>query len=773
MHRVWTSICKRRRLFELAGLLAVGLLVFGAAGVVQAAVDIVVTDSTNSYFVGSGSNVAVDSLTQSGGGVSLGNGIAGNPGGVLTVNGALTQSGGELRVNGGSTLNAGSLIQSGGVLTVSQEDIVANGTLTVTGAVAQSGGVIAVYKGDSSIGSLNQTGGIFLVGFLHDEVAGTPTTSAKLTVTGGSVTSSGGWIGLLYGSTLTADVNLNGPNAALNVFGDQNSIGEQNTIVGNLIVTQGTVRIDTPSTLTVYENQGTAHIGSPQAAGRLNVTGNADFQAGSTLSLYAASKALTVNNLTVADGAKLVITGGAVGELSDMIDITGVLNASADAWTGSNLSTSTPLLKAAAVWNGKQYVLTLSPGSTQDVYPISDGVGALADNALQAAGGTDASAGAKGKGVLFTFRAFSPENGKPGIGTKNAKLAATTFEGAGELAQVGAVPGLTLGAANAGAGAAAGRTSHVPNNWGGKGGVALHQDTDGTVGMSAGNEFKRNGLGVWIMPLYQNNQVWGMKAGNFKTGYSSSLGGIALGADYTFQEMFRIGASFNVGGGYAKSTGDFNSSESHSSFWGLNLYGGWSMDNLGISIDGGYTGTYNDLRQDLPAAMNMAQLKGDVNSDAWHAGLRVEYRFETSILDIIPHAGVRWNGVHMDSYEVKSGGGAVFKVDDSYQSIWTFPVGVSVAKTFGNESGWSFRPQVDAGVIPAAGDVKSTARIRIPGVAGNSDLKVQQVDYATFDGTAGFEVANGQGFSVGVNYNLQLSEHRTGHGVYGTLRYEF
>ena len=65
------------------------------------------------------------------------------------------------------------------------------------------------------------------------------------------------------------------------------------------------------------------------------------------------------------------------------------------------------------------------------------------------------------------------------------------------------------------------------------------------------------------------------------------------------------------------------------------------------------------------------------------------------------------------------------------------------------------------------------ARVKIPGLAGAADVKMQQVDYATFDGTAGFEVGNGQGFSVGVNYNLQLSEHRTGHGVFGTLRYEF
>jgi len=374
-------------------------------------------------------------------------------------------------------------------------------------------------------------------------------------------------------------------------------------------------------------------------------------------------------------------------------------------------------------------------------------------------------------GVRFISRAF--HNGY--IGANNPQQAAATVEGAAELAQIASVPGMTLATVNAGAGAVTGRTSFIAHVMGGARAVAMHRDANGEIvsGMSAGNDFSRSGLGVWLMPLYQNNHVWGMKAGNFKTGYNGSLGGIALGADYTFQEMFRIGASFNVGGGYAKSSGDFSTSDNRSTFWGVNLYGGWAVNNFGIGVEGGYTGTYNALRQDVPAPMHMDSLKGDVNSDAWHAGLRAEYYVETPVLDIIPHAGVRWIGMHMDSYKVKSGGGTVFKVDDSYQSIWTFPVGVSFAKSFSSDSGWRFRPQVDAGVIPAAGDVRSRARVRIPGVADSTDLKVQQVDYVTFDGTAGFEIANDKGFSFDVNYNLQLSEHRIGHGVYGTLRYEF
>ena len=51
-------------------------------------------------------------------------------------------------------------------------------------------------------------------------------------------------------------------------------------------------------------------------------------------------------------------------------------------------------------------------------------------------------------------------------------------------------------------------------------------------------------------------------------------------------------------------------------------------------------------------------------------------------------------------------------------------------------------------------------------------MKMQVVDYATFDSGLGFELGKGD-FTLGLNYNLQASEHRTGHGVLGSLRYEF
>ena len=640
--------------------------------------------------------------------------------------------GGATQINNDSILDlqAGSTLASGGGVVLNGASAMLNAD---SGAAAKVIGDLTVQQGTVNIGTPQAAGTLAVVG-------ATSLTGGQVLLNGGGTLSS------------TGGVTLNGANALLDA-----GSGAASTVNGNLTVAQGTVK-----------------IGTDKAAGALSVAGNVDFQAASTLSLFAAPQSLITTgggNLSIADGSKLVITGGKAGSLSTLFDISGATNPqSAATWTGSNLLTTSPLMNASGVWNGSQYTLNISYNNNpQSAFPqLSGGMGGLIDTMLNTAG---LDVNSPNKGVSLVSRALDNNY----IGANNPKLAAATIEGAAELAQVAAVPGATLAAVSAGANAIVGRTSFVIPGLSGGGAVAMHRDQDGAVvtGMSAGNSFTRSGLGLWIMPLYQNNNVWGMKAENLKSGYNSSLGGITFGADYTFQEMFRFGAAFNIGGGYSKSNGDFNTSESNFNFWGVNLYGGWFMNNFGLGLEGGYTGTYSDLRQDLPTSMNMASLKADVNSRAWHAGLRAEYCFETPVLDIIPHAGVRWVGSTIDGYSSKSAGATVFKADQSYQSIWTFPVGINFAKSFGSESGWSFKPQVDLGVIPAAGDVKSTARIRIPGVTGSSDLQMQQVDYVTFDGTAGFEVANGKGFSVGINYNLQLSEHRTGHNVYGTLRYEF
>lgn len=357
----------------------------------------------------------------------------------------------------------------------------------------------------------------------------------------------------------------------------------------------------------------------------------------------------------------------------------------------------------------------------------------------------------------------------------DGKAAAATAEGAAQLAAVGNVAGATLGASNSAALNTSTRMSFASNKVDASKSAALHQDVNGKLsvdsGLSAGDGLK-NGLGLWLMPMYQHNTTWGLKSGNFKTGSSTDLFGISLGADYTVMESLRFGLAFNLGGGNSSSNGDFNTTDTRFNFWGLSLYGGWMQNNFGLSADVGYTRNFSAMEQDLPQSMDMAGLKADVNSDAWTAGLRGEYKFATSALDIIPHVGVRYTGIRSEDYKAKSAGETVFKVEESFQSLWTFPVGVTLSKEIDTASGWTFTPKVDLGIVAAAGDLGSKSRTRIPGLNTTAEMETQVVDSVSFDGGLGFEVKN-DNVAFGLNYNIQASEHRTGHGLFGTVRYEF
>ena len=341
--------------------------------------------------------------------------------------------------------------------------------------------------------------------------------------------------------------------------------------------------------------------------------------------------------------------------------------------------------------------------------------------------------------------------------------AAATIESAARIAFAGAVPQMTKMASDAG-------TNAVVNRLG------FANPADGAQAMDAeGKIVDRNttGFALWIAPLWQSQHGWGMEAGNLDYGFNGNLGGVSLGADYTFENAIRAGITFNIGGGYAESSGgDLNSTENNMSFWGLGAYAGWNYENFGLMADVSYTSTWNDLKQDMDSRMGMGDLEADVQASAISAGLRAEYKLETSVLDVIPHIGVRYMSLNTWGYDVDADGGTVLEGDGFHQDIWTFPVGVTFTKDFTLDSGWSFKPSIDFSVIPAAGDIKAKQDVAFTGLPGTYEVETQMMDYLTWQGGVGLEMGNDT-MSFGVNYTLQAGQHTTGHGVFGSFRYEF
>ena len=500
----------------------------------------------------------------------------------------------------------------------------------------------------------------------------------------------------------------------------------------------------------------TAHFGDGSL---LVVNGNTINGATAAIDLSSA----TTKTLNVENGAKLLIANAVAGTPYTIID--GETNTSnafnggayADAgttgWKGSNLLTSSDMLTLTST-DGTVFMAKSEDSHT--VFPKLSHELATAVNTLygQKLNNVDADA----MGVRFLSRATD----KLFLGA-DKDAAAATIESAARIAFAGAVPQMTKMASDAGSNAVVNR-------------LGFANPADGAQAMNAeGKIVDRNttGFALWIAPLWQSQHGWGMEADNLDYGFNGNLGGVSLGADYTFENAIRAGITFNIGGGYAESSGgDLNSTENRMSFWGLGAYAGWNYENFGLMADVSYTSTWNDLKQDMDSRMGMGDLEADVQASAISAGLRAEYKLETSVLDVIPHIGVRYMSLNTWGFDAESNGGTVLEGDGFHQDIWTFPVGVTFTKDFTLDSGWSFKPSIDFSVIPAAGDIKAKQDVAFTGLPGSYEVETQMMDYLTWQGGVGLEMGNDT-MSFGVNYTLQAGQHTTGHGVFGSFRYEF
>lgn len=658
---------------------------------------------------------------------------------------------GSLSITDGGTLTLGSLTGRDATHDIRVGDNVGKGTL-IANNVSLAGSKLFLDPAWSTSGANPVTNASqAALKFTNNAVDGLLTAGQNSLLTVGSTDTAwlaarvqevGGW----GPNGTTAAFGVNAP---ITVTAGQGGILVDGTVnVGNYdtgpstIATAGNVELRNNSLLVVNFDAMDDRAAITGAGGTVEIGTNPATAAPVNTKLYVSG--LKKGNYTLfAD-----FGGGITGDFTDIINPDRMLDPSFSATGGTG-------------------TLRVARNSATDVFPgLSGALGDLVNNVWDKRKNNVDSGNA---GIRFVSRAAHSDY--VGGGREGARM----LEGAARLAVVGAAPGVTLDASKAATTTATSRTSFANALQGSGNAVAMLKDEatnqwKAESGLSAGDGMK-NGAALWIAPLYRNSSVWGMKADEFKTGYSSNLGGVAVGGDYTFNDAFRLGLALNLGGGYAQSSGDFSSTDNRFNFWGINAYGGWSRNNFGLSADVGYTSVFNAVEQDMQFGMSMGNLKADVNSSVWTAGLRAEYKIQTSVMDIIPHISARYTGLNINSYDVKSGG-TVFETEESNQSIWTFPIGVTLSKEIESSNGWKFKPQVDLAVVPAAGDVKAKSKVKIPGMGTTADLSTQVVDYVTFDGGLGFEVQK-DNVAFGLNYNIQASEHRTGHGVFGTFRYEF
>lgn len=668
---------------------------------------------------------------------------------------------------------------SGGTLTVGTDDDTVGGTTLSAKYIDLNGGMLLV---DPAWGLASSNVAV-------ENLGTTPAPTADILVNG-SVgvgqnsylalgTADTGWLpGVVGNYTKGVGLSKDGITAALGVFkGITIGTGKALLVDGSKVGdSDGTPPYDAGSLEEYLTDPANANSATFADNSLLVINGQ---------NIYGDTAAISFENnagtLKVDKDAKLLVTDAVAGETYTIVDkVTTVQDGTSTAiatggtvWKTEGLSTTTDMISlgdavftpGTGATTGK-VTTSAERNDAHTVFPnLSDGM-ANAVNDLYT--GHDGAAGeprwdyadvnSDAMGVRFLSRAT--DNRFLGA---DKDAAASTIESAARIAFAGAVPQMTKMASDAGSNAVVNR-------------LGFANPADGAQAMDAeGKIVDRNttGFALWIAPLWQNQHGWGMEADNLDYGFNGNLGGVSLGADYTFENAIRAGITFNIGGGYAESSGgDLNSTENRMSFWGLGAYAGWNYENFGLMADVSYTSTWNDLKQDMDSRMGMGDLEADVQASAISAGLRAEYKLETSVLDVIPHIGVRYMSLNTWGFDAESNGGTVLEGDGFHQDIWTFPVGVTFTKDFTLDSGWSFKPSIDFSVIPAAGDIKAKQDVAFTGLPGSYEVETQMMDYLTWQGGVGLEMGNDT-MSFGVNYTLQAGQHTTGHGVFGSFRYEF
>lgn len=491
---------------------------------------------------------------------------------------------------------------------------------------------------------------------------------------------------------------------------------------GSLLVINGEALNDTAAI--TFENKGTVDVAN-----------------GAKLCIV---DAVSGGRYTIAANADLTFEGGEYGDET----VTG--------WKGANLTAGSALLTVEALYDKTTGNLVITTYTySGDMFPsLSDGMSSAVDALYEAHEGEDGSlqdyadVGSSDAGVRFLSRATNTLY----LGT-DTETAARTIESAARIALAGAVPQMTMAASDATGAAVIDRFSRVRT----AGGARLAQEPDdGTV--------------LWVAPTWQNRKASDLEAGALEGGWRGNLGGVVVGADHGFGSL-RTGMTLSAGTGYAHSSGDYARTTNHLAFWGLGLYAGWQSGGFALTADAGYTATRSKLSQAVDARMDMSGLSARVHADAWQAGLRVEHAFETSVLDVIPHAGVRYLNLRTEGFDASSGG-TVLETDDMTQNLWTFPVGVTVSKALDLGNGRHLLPSADFTVIPAAGDLDASQSVRFTGLPGVWTMTTETTDRLTWQGRAGVEYTGGD-FAFGFNYTLQAGETGTGHGLFASLRYGF
>ena len=310
-----------------------------------------------------------------------------------------------------------------------------------------------------------------------------------------------------------------------------------------------------------------------------------------------------------------------------------------------------------------------------------------------------------------------------------------------------------------------------------KAGASTYEAISGRMGMGPQNTamtYANNGqgTGIWVTPIYMNSDSDGFEAQGLSYGTDINLYGVALGGDYTLANGIRIGGVFNVGSGDADGQGAGSAVTSDFDYYGFGLYAGYSVGQFSVVGDISYTMVDNDVEAGSGFS-KIGTMKTSLDAANLSIGVTGAYAFEANGFTVTPHAGLRYSNIDLDDYTVQSSAGTIGSYDSDSLSVFSIPVGVTVASEFTTGS-WSIKPSFDLTLTGNFGDDENEGTFKWDGVENiDSALTSEIFDNFTYGASLGIAAQSASGIALGLTVGYTGSSNVDDLSVGANARFTF
>ena len=221
-----------------------------------------------------------------------------------------------------------------------------------------------------------------------------------------------------------------------------------------------------------------------------------------------------------------------------------------------------------------------------------------------------------------------------------------------------------------------------------------------------------NGQGgtLWTAPIYKSRQSSDMASQSISYGTDSSIAGLALGGDYSYNENMYFGTVLNAGKGDSSGESAANGVSGDFNYYSVGLYALYKYQNYSFLADLGYSLIKNELK----ATTDMGKLKSSFDTTNLSAGITAQVSFNLSGIDIAPHLGARLMHIDFDDDSYVNIGSVSYDSVD----VFSIPAGVSISKEFKSDK-FSFKPTLDLNITGHFGDDSVDSHVTFEGIANS------------------------------------------------------